>query len=107
MNAVRDCFIYSDLFQNFKKIYYHYPYSDNWKISKMIMYYFSVSKLESIVSTSIHIDLLTDGLCMKVTLVSVKCDDDFMTWAFRNNLMKLKKKKKVLPNIFCSIWDYF
>lgn len=59
----------------------------------MMMDYFPVSKLESIINTSIHKDLLKDGLCLKATFVCFKYDDDFMTWAFRNVLMQSKQKK--------------
>lgn len=62
-----------------------------------MMDYFPVSKLESIINTSIHKDLLKDGLCLKATFVCFKYDDDFMTWAFRNVLMKSKQKKEFCP----------
>lgn len=75
----------------------------------MMMHYFPARKLGSIINTSIHEDLLKDGLCLKATFVCFiqenfvcfKYDDDFMTQAFRNVLMKLKKT--LLPNIFSSI----
>lgn len=35
----------------------------------MMMDYFPVSKLESIINTSIHKDLLKDVLCLKATFV--------------------------------------
>lgn len=41
----------------------------------MMMHYFPVGKLENINNTSIHKDLLKDGLYLKVTFVCFKYDD--------------------------------
>lgn len=67
----------------------------------MMIHYLLASSLETIINTTIHNDLLRDGLCLKVIFVCFKYDDDFITWEFRNLLIEfIKKKKKVLHSIF-------
>lgn len=89
-------------------MFYPYPHSGNWKINRMMIHYLLASSLETIINTTIHNDLLRDGLCLKVIFVCFKYDDDFITWEFRNLLIEfIKKKKKSCTAFSCSIWDYF
>lgn len=58
-----------------------------------------ISKVESIIETSINKDLLKDGLCLKATFACFKFDDDFITQAFRKALISFIK---TILKMFCT-----